>query len=179
MSALKETRLSGEQIFKGTLLDVRRDRVRLPDGRESVREYIVHPGAVVMIPLLPDGKLGLIRQYRYSMGQEQVELPAGKLGGGEDPLESARRELEEEIGYRAGKLTCLSEIHPCIGYSNERMWLFLAEELEKSRPDNDHDEFIELLPTPLPRAVEMVWEGVITDMKTIIGILWARRILAP
>ncbi|NOZ03878.1 MAG: NUDIX hydrolase [FCB group bacterium] len=177
MSKLKETRVSTKPVFKGRLLDVRLDEVRLPNGKNTTREYIIHPGAVVMIPVLPDGNIVLIRQYRYPMGREFIELPAGKLDPGESPRETADRELEEEIGYRAGKLTELVEIHPCIGYSNERMWLYLAEELVPTKTNTDHDEFIELLPMPVEKAVDMVWAGKITDVKTIIGILWADRLL--
>ena len=177
MSSLKETRLSTEQIYKGKLLDVWKDKVQLPDGKPSYREFIKHPGAVVIIPVLPDGKIGLIRQYRYPMGMEQIELPAGKLDESESHLVTAGRELEEEIGYKAGSLTELTEIHPCIGYSDERMWIYIAEQLKVTKTNTDQDEFIELMPTGLEEAVEMVWSGKITDVKTIIGILWAQRLL--
>lgn len=92
--------------------------------------------------------------------------------------ETVRRELQEETGFRAGKITRLTEIHPCIGYSDERMWLYLAEHLESVEVKRDEDEFIEVIPTPLQLAIEMVWDGRITDVKTIIGILWAERLLA-
>ena len=177
MSSLKETRLSTERIYKGRLLDVWKDKVELPNGQPSYREFIKHPGAVVIIPVLPDGKIGLIRQYRYPMGMEQIELPAGKLDESESHLVTAGRELEEEIGYKAGSLTEVTEIHPCIGYSDERMWIYLAEQLEVTKTNTDQDEFIELMPTELEEAVEMVWSGKITDVKTIIGILWAYRLL--
>ena len=177
MSSLKETRLSTERIYKGKLLDVWKDKVELPDGKSSYREFIKHPGAVVIIPVLPDGKIGLIRQYRYPMGMEQIELPAGKLDQSESHLVTAGRELEEEIGYKAGSLTEVTEIHPCIGYSDERMWIYIAEQLKVTKTNTDQDEFIELMPTELEEAVEMVWSGKITDVKTIIGILWAQRLL--
>jgi ADP-ribose pyrophosphatase len=111
------------------------------------------------------------------MGMEQIELPAGKLDESESPLVTAGRELEEEIGYKAGSLTEVTEIHPCIGYSDERMWIYLAEQLKVTKTNTDQDEFIELMPTELEEAVEMVWSGKITDVKTIIGILWAQRLL--
>ena len=135
------------------------------------------PTTVVIIPVLPDEKIGLIRQYRYPMGMEQIELPAGKLDESEPHLVTAGRELEEEIGYRANRLTFLANIHPAIGFANENMWLYLAEDLEKTEPILDNDEFIELIPTKLVDAVEMVWCGDITDVKTIIGLLWAQRLL--
>jgi ADP-ribose pyrophosphatase len=177
MSNLKETCLSSEHIYKGKFLDVWKDKVELPNGKTSSREYIKHPGAVVIIPVLPDGKIGLIRQYRYPMGMEQIELPAGKLDKNEDHLDTAKRELEEEIGYRANSMKEITEIHPCIGYSDERMWIYLAEELTHTKTNQDLDEFVELMPTELIDSVEMIWSGKITDVKSIIGILWANRLL--
>lgn len=174
---MKETKLSETHIYKGTLLDVWRDEVRLPDDRTSIREYIKHPGAVVILPVLPDNKIVFIRQFRYSVGKEFIELPAGKLDPGENRKDSARRELKEETGYRAEKWTELTEIHPCIGYSDESIWLFLAEDLTASQQQMDHDEFIEIIPTTLDDAVEMVKSGEITDAKTIVGILWANSYL--
>ena len=177
MSNLKETCLSSEHIYKGEFLDVWKDKVELPNGKTSSREYIKHPGAVVIIPVLPDGKIGLIRQYRYPMGMEQIELPAGKLDKNEDHLDTAKRELEEEIGYRANSMKEITEIHPCIGYSDERMWIYLSEGLTYIKTNQDLDEFVELMPTELSNSVEMVWSGKITDVKSIIGILWANRLL--
>ena len=125
--------------------------------------------------LLPDGKIALIRQYRYPVQSEVIELPAGKLNKGEKPEACALRELEEEIGYRTNKLTFLTHIHPAIGFANEKMWIYLAEELKKTDSKLDDDEFLELIPTSLNDAVEMVWSHEITDVKTIIGLLWVER----
>ena len=177
MSNLKGTKLSSEIIFQGRLLDVRKDEVLLPNGKTSTREWINHPGAVCIIPILPNGKIALIRQYRYPVQSEMIELPAGKLDKGEKPEKCAKRELIEEIGYRSNKLTFLSHIHPAIGFANEKMWIFLAEDLEKTESKLDEDEFIELIPTNLENALEMIWSGKITDVKTIIGLLWAKRFL--
>ncbi len=177
MSKLKETQLSTEKIYKGILLDVRRDKVSLPNGKTSTREWIKHPGAACMIPVLPDGKIALIKQYRYPVQAEMIELPAGKLDAGETPEVCARRELEEEIGYSAGKLTFVCNIHPAVGFASEKMWIYLAEDLTKTIENTDHDEFVELMPTFLEDALKMVWKGIITDVKTIIGILWAERLL--
>ncbi|MBT3299426.1 MAG: NUDIX hydrolase [Candidatus Marinimicrobia bacterium] len=178
MSDLKEIRLSSEIIFQGRLLDVRKDIVELPNGKTSTREWINHPGAVCIIPILPDGKLALIRQFRYAVQKEMIELPAGKLDKDENPEDCAVRELEEEIGYRAKTLTFLTNIHPAIGFANEKMWLYLGEDLEKTDKNCDEDEFIELMPTTLKDALQMVWDGEITDVKTVIGILWAEKILS-
>ena len=176
MSRLKETKISSEQKFSGRLIDLYLDQVELPNGKTSTREWIDHPGAVCLIPILPDGKICLIRQFRYGPGEEFIEIPAGKLDAGEAPLDCAYRELEEETGYRTNKLTFLTNIHPAIGFSNEKMWMYLAEELELSKKKLDEDEFLELLPTPLNKALEWVFSGKITDVKTIIGIMWMKEL---
>ena len=175
MTDLKEKKRSSEIMFQGRLLDVRRDEVVLPNGNTSTREWINHPGAVCCVPILPDGRIGLIRQFRYPVNQEMIELPAGKLNTGEKPEICAVRELEEEIGYKPDKLTFLTHIHPAIGFANEKMWLYLAEDLVMTEPNLDMDEFLELIPTKLDDALEMVWNGKITDVKTIIGLLWVER----
>jgi len=176
MSRLKETKISSEQKFSGRLIDLYLDQVELPNGETTTREWIDHPGAVCLIPILPDGKICLIRQFRYGPGEEFIEIPAGKLDAGEAPLDCAYRELEEETGYRTNKLTFLTNIHPAIGFSNEKMWMYLAEELELSKKKLDEDEFLELLPTPLNKALEWVFSGKITDVKTIIGIMWMKKL---
>ena len=176
MSDLKEYKLSSKIIHQGRLLDIRRDDVRLPNGKTTTREWIKHPGAACIVPILPDGQIALIRQYRYPVSQEMIELPAGKLDPGESPEECAKRELEEEIGYKTGKLTYLTHIHPAIGFASEKMWLYLAEELEKTERNTDHDEFVELIPATVSNAVSMVWDRKITDVKTIIGILWLDKL---
>jgi len=178
MSKLKETQKSSEKIFSGKLIDLYFDHVELPNGKSSTREWINHPGAVCIIPILPDGNLCLIRQYRYGPRDEFIEIPAGKLDTGEDPLVCAKRELQEEIGYIAGKLTFLTNIYPAIGFSNEKMWMYLAEDLQLSNQSLDQDEFLELLPLSLEEAIDLIKQGKITDVKTIIGILWLDRFLS-
>ncbi len=175
MSSLKKTKITNEQKFSGRLIDLYLDQVELPNGETTTREWIDHPGAVCLIPILPDGKICLIRQFRCGPGEEFIEIPAGKLDAGEAPLDCAYRELEEETGYRTNKLTFLTNIYPAIGFSNEKMWMYLAENLVASTNNLDKDEFLELLPTPLDEALEWVWSGKITDVKTIIGILWAQK----
>jgi len=178
MSKLKETQKSSEKIFSGKLVDLYFDHVELPNGKSSTREWINHPGAVCIIPILPDGNLCLIRQYRYGPRDEFIEIPAGKLETGEDPLVCAKRELQEEIGYIAGKLTFLTNIYPAIGFSNEKMWMYLAEDLQLSNQSLDQDEFLELLPLSLEEAIDLINQGKITDVKTIIGVLWLDRFLS-
>ena len=178
MSKLKETQKSSEKIFSGKLIDLYFDHVELPNGKSSTREWINHPGAVCIIPILPDGNLCLIRQYRYGPRDEFIEIPAGKLDAGEDPLVCAKRELKEEIGYIAGKFTFLTNIYPAIGFSNEKMWMYLAEDLQLSNQSLDQDEFLELFPLSLEEAINLINQGKITDVKTIIGILWLDRFLS-
>ena len=178
MSKLKETQKSSEKIFSGKLIDLYFDHVELPNGKSSTREWINHPGAVCIIPILPDGNLCLIRQYRYGPRDEFIEIPAGKLDTGEDPLVCANRELQEETGYIAGKLTFLTNIYPAIGFSNEKMWMYLAEDLQLSNQSLDQDEFLELLPLSLEEAIDLINQGKITDVKTIIGVLWLDRFLS-
>ncbi|MFQ6614198.1 MAG: NUDIX domain-containing protein [Fidelibacterota bacterium] len=173
----KEVQESTTRIFKGKLLDVRLDTVKLPDGRTATREYIVHQGAVVMIPVLPDGKIVLVKQYRYPVGQVMIEFPAGKLDPGEDYLTTAERELMEEIGYRPQRMTLLGELNPCVGYSNERLGIVLAEDLVADSAPGDDDEWIEILPMTIEQALALVWDGSITDSKTVAGLLWAQKVL--
>ena len=174
---MKEKTKSSGIVFQGKLLDVRRDIVILPNGANGIREWIKHPGAVCCIPILPNGKIALIRQYRYSVRKMMIELPAGKLDENEAPEDCAIRELEEEIGYKANKITFLTNIHPAIGFADEKMWIYFAEDLEKTNQKLDSDELIEIIPTKLEDALEMVWNGEITDVKTIIGLIWADKVL--
>ncbi len=176
MSDLKEDKISSTQIFSGKLIDLYLDNVRLPNGKQSTREGLDHPGAVCLVPILNNGDILLIRQFRYGPREEFIEIPAGKLDKNEEPLKCGLRELEEETGYKSNKLTFLTNIHPAIGFSNEKMWMYLAEELELSEKKLDDDEFLELLPTPLNVALEWVFSGKITDVKTIIGILWMKEL---
>ena len=177
MTYLEEKTIKAETVYEGTFLTLKRDKILLPNGNTSTREWIKHPGAVCCVPILPNGKIVLIRQYRYAVKEEMIEIPAGKLDQNEIPEKCALRELEEEIGYRANKLTLLANIHPAVGFTNEKMWLYLAEGLVKTKQSLDADEFLSLFPTKLNKAVDMVWSGKITDVKTIIGILWAQRTL--
>ena len=176
MTDLKESMITTEVVYKGGFLDVRRDEVLLPNGETGTREWINHPGAVVIIPILPNGEIALIKQFRYAAGSEFIELPAGKLDEGEEPKACALRELEEEIGYRAERMQFIANIYPAIGFANEIMSIYLAESLKKTNYNRDKDEFIELIPTKMEEALNLVWENKITDVKTIIGLLWLKRI---
>ena len=177
MSDLKEKKINSKIVYSGDFLDVRKDDIILPNGKTSSREWINHPGAVVVIPILPNGDIAMIRQFRYSVGEEFIELPAGKLDKGETPEECAKRELEEEIGFKTNKLNFIATIHPAIGFANEKMSIFLAKDLIKTQDNRDVDEFLELMPTTLDKALNLVWSNKITDVKTIIGILWYQKIV--
>ncbi len=174
---LTETQISTTQLVDGELLKAWRDEVRLPNGRTAVREYVRHPGAVVMVPLFPDGATILVRQFRYPVGRAFVELPAGKLDAGESTESAARRELAEEVGYKPGRLRKIAEYYPCIGYSDEKMWLYLADELTPVDHNRDDDEFLDILRLPFSTAVDMARYGEISDMKSIAGLLLADHFL--
>jgi ADP-ribose pyrophosphatase len=175
---LFESPIESTVVFQGRLLHVRSDRVRLPNGGEHVREYIRHPGAVATIAVLDNGNLLFERQFRYPLQRVMLELPAGKIDPGEDLLACARRELREETGYEAARWQHLGRIHPCIGYSDERIELFLAQGLRHVGAALDEGELIEVIELPLPAALAAVRDGRITDGKTVAGLFWAQQALA-
>jgi ADP-ribose pyrophosphatase len=168
---LTEHFISGERVYDGALLKVHRDRVRLPDGAEGVREYIRHPGAVAVVPLFDDGRVLLERQFRYPHRREFIEIPAGKLEPGEPHLDTAKRELLEETGYTAAEWTRLGVIHPAIAYTDEAIELFLAKGLLKDTRWLDRGEFLELVVVDFSSAIEMIRDGRITDAKSVAALL--------
>jgi ADP-ribose pyrophosphatase len=172
---LKEHFVSGELVFDGALLKVRRDVVRLPDGSQGVREYIRHPGAVAIVPLFDDGRVLLERQFRYPHGREFIEIPAGKLEPGEPPLETAKRELLEETGYAAAEWKRLAVIHTAIAYTDEAIEIFLAKKLTLSARKLDVGEFLETFVVPFDEAIAMIRDGRITDAKSVAGLLWVDK----
>ena len=174
-SHLREAEIASESVFDGVLLKVRRDSVRLPDGNTSLREYIRHPGAVVVLAFLANGNLLFERQFRYPLRQVFLELPAGKIDPGEALIDTAQRELREETGYRADTWEHLGVMHPCIGYSDERIEIFLATGLHHVGHAWDEGEFLEITHMPLAEARAAVFDGRITDAKTITALFWAER----
>lgn len=175
---LTETCISSETLVEGKLLLAKRDRVRLPNGNETEREYIVHPGAVLVIPVLADGRLVMERQFRYPLRQTFIELPAGKIDPGEDPLDTGKRELLEETGYTARQWQFLTTLHPCIGYSNEVIHIYLAQDLTLGQHKRDEDEHLEIFSMSLPEAMEAMRCGEIGDGKTMIALFWAEKYLS-
>jgi ADP-ribose pyrophosphatase len=175
---LKETKIDGELAYDGNFLKVSRDRVKLPDGKITQREFIRHPGAVVILPLFDDGRVLLERQFRYPNGQVFIEFPAGKIDPGEESLACAKRELEEETGYTATDWHFVCTIHNAIAYSDEHLDLFLARGLTAGDAKLDDGEFLETFTATIPEMLEMVKRGDITDVKTVIGTFWLEKIAA-
>lgn len=174
---MSEQQLASKTIFQGKLLHVVSDIVRMPDGREATREYIRHPGASMIIALADEKTIVLERQYRYPLGRHFIELPAGKIDPGEDPLNTAKRELREECGYEARNWRHLTTLHPCIAYANERIELYLARDLNPVERQLDDGEFLEVLHVPVTEALAWVRDGRITEAKAVTGLLWAEKIL--
>jgi ADP-ribose pyrophosphatase len=169
---LVEHRLDSQVQLEGSFLTVCLDRVRLPDGSEATRQYIRHPGAVAVVPLLDDGRILLVRQYRYPVQQIMVELPAGKIDAGEAPLDCARRELLEETGHRAGEWARAGRFRNAAAYSTEAMEIWFARGLVPGPQRLDAGEFVELCPATMAEFEAMARAGEVGDMKTMIGLQW-------
>jgi len=177
LSNLKEQKISSEMIYRGKILNLRVDTVRLPNGNQSRREVVEYSGAVAIVALVNDDEVLMVRQFRYPAGREFIEIPAGKLEPGEMPLDCAKRELWEETGARAGKWEELCTFYSTPGFSTEKMHLFIASDLSFEEQHLDEDEFVELQKVSLNNALQMIREGKIYDAKTIVGILAAKDAL--
>lgn len=173
---LVETKVTSETVFAGKLLHVRRDTVRLPNGSLATREHIVHPGAALVVPVLPDGQLVVERQFRYPLDRVFIEFPAGKIDPGETAQDTARRELREEAGFEATRFTELGTIHTLISYTNEQIELFVAEGLSHVGARLDEGEFLDIVTMGLDEMLTALDRGDITDAKTVAALLlYARR----
>ena len=174
---LTETRLSSQEILRGDFLHARRDTVRLPDGSEATREYIIHPGAVMIIAQFDDGRVVLERQYRYPVQSVMIEFPAGKLDIGEEVLACAQRELLEETGYSARQWARAGLMHPVISYSTEFIDIWFARGLSLGERKLDAGEFLDVFSATPDELLGWCGTGRVTDAKTLTGMLWLQNVL--
>lgn len=172
---LREETIASTQVYRGHFLDVRSDKVRLPDGGTAGREYVVHPGAVMVVPLLDDGRVVIERQWRYPLARVMLEFPAGKLDPGEPPLQCAVRELIEETGYRAAEWARAGILHNAIAYSNEGIEVWFARGLSAGARQLDAGEFLEVGIASQAELEDLARRGELTDAKTLIGLLWLQN----
>ncbi len=175
---LIEVKTGSEELLKGRLLHAFRDTVHLPDGQTTTREYLVHPGAVMVVPLLDDGRVVLERQYRYPLQRVMIEFPAGKLDPGEDVLACAQRELLEETGYSAAEWARAGVLHPCIGYSTEFIEIWFARGLSLGARQLDAGEFLEVFAATPAELLQWCREGRVTDAKTLTAALWLQNLMS-
>ena len=172
---LREHGRGGRVLAKGNFLEVRRDDVQLPDGSAATREYVVHPGAVAIVPMLDDGRLVMERQFRYPVGRVLLEFPAGKIDPGESTLACAQRELIEETGYRAREWAFAGVWHNAAAYSTEGIEIWFARGLSLGERRLDPGEFIELCLMSEPELDRCAAAGQLSDMKTLIGLMWLQK----
>lgn len=175
---LKEETIGGEVLLDGNFLHARRDTVRLPDGASATREYVIHPGAVVVIPMLDDGRVVLERQYRYPIGQVMIEFPAGKLDTGEAPLMCGKRELLEETGYTASEWAHAGAMHLAVAYSTEIIHIYFARGLSLGERQLDHGEFLDVFTATPAELLSWCRDGTLTDAKTLTCALWLQNVLS-
>ena len=175
---LRESTVEQAVVFEGNFLKVRRDVARLPDGSTASREFVLHPGAAAMVPIGADERILVERQFRYAMGEIYVEIPAGKLDAGENSLQTARRELQEETGYTAKQWAHLTRIHPAIGFSNEVMDLYLARDLALTGRQLDVEEFLEIEWVTLGWLMDELRSHRLPDVKTQLAVHWLDRLFS-
>ena len=166
-----ETMLESKEIFAGRVIRVTYDTVRLENGNTSTREVVHHHGGACILPVDEAGNVYLVRQFRYAIGEEIWELPAGKLEAGEDPFEAAKRELGEECGLTAEHFEDLGVVYPTVGYDSERIYIWAATGLHPAAQHLDEDEFLDVVKMPLEKALALVLDGTIRDSKTQVGLM--------
>lgn len=171
---LAEETLESRLVYEGRFLRIYEDTVRCPDGHVAPREYLRHPGAVMVVPVLDDGRLVLERQFRYPLGRSLIEFPAGKIDPGEDILACAQRELREETGYTARQWTYLGGFHNAVGYCDEKIEVYLARGLTLEMAASDDGEVLEIFTATLDELLGWIAAGTVTDVKTIVGAYWLR-----
>ncbi len=174
---LEEELVKSELILKGNWLKVQRDEVRLPDGTLSFREYILHPGASLILPVLDDGRLVMIEQYRHPVKKIFLEFPAGKIDQGETSLQAAHRELKEEVGAESKNIKLMTQIHPVIGYGDEIIDLYLAKDLSFGEAQPDEGELLNIVEIDFVEAFQLLQQGKISDVKTAMALFWYEKIL--
>jgi len=175
--AYEEKKISGETLFQGVIVTLRRDKVELVNGREAMREVVEHPGGVGIVAVDGDRNVYMVRQYRYPIERELWEIPAGKLEYGEDPLACAVRELSEETGLTAGRMIPLGAIYPSPGYCKETLYVYLALDLDRGQAHLDPDEFLDVAKVPMDELVRQIMADELRDGKTVMGILKAKLLL--
>lgn len=175
---LKEEKIGGELLVQGNFLHARRDTVKLPDGKVATREYVIHPGAVVVVPLLDNGEVVLERQYRYPVAHVMTEFPAGKLDAGEGPLLCGQRELREETGYTAAEWAYAGLMHLAVGYSTEIIHVYFARGLSLGERKLDEGEFVDVFSASPQTLVDWCRDGTVTDAKTMTCVLWLQNVQA-
>lgn len=168
---LKEKLIDVQTVYEGSFFDIKVDTVKLPNGQKATRDILVHNGASTVLPIDKDGNIILVRQYRDAIKETILETPAGKLKLGEDPKQAAKRELEEEIGYKAGKIEEYGNFYPAVGYSSEKIYIYKASELTLSKQNLDDDEFVNVERFSPKLLKEMILKGEIEDSKTAFIIL--------
>jgi ADP-ribose pyrophosphatase len=175
---LKEHTVGREELLRGHFLHIVRETVRLPDGGSAIREFVLHPGAVAVVPLLDDGRIVLERQYRHPTGRVMVEIPAGKLDSGEQPLVCGQRELLEETGYVAREWAYAFTMYPTVAYSDEAIEIWFARGLVQRGAQLDHGEFLEVITATPEEFIGWCRDGRIQDSKTLASALWVQNVLS-
>jgi ADP-ribose pyrophosphatase len=169
--------IESEQKYEGVVFGVTKDRIQTDAGAVIVRDVVRHPGGAGGLPMLEDGRVLLVRQYRHPAGKQILEIPAGKLERGESPADCAAREIEEEIGYHTGRIEKLAEFYSTPGFCEEKLYIYLATQLKQTKQTLDHDEEVVIVALPLDEAVQMAEQGEIEDSKTIIALLLAKKLI--
>ncbi len=172
---LYEEKISSKELFKGEILSLYFDKVKLPNGKIATREKVSHPGAVGIVPINKKNQVILVKQYRYPISKVLIEIPAGKLDKLETPIECAKRELEEEVGVIGTNFQLLAKIYTSPGFSDELMYIYMITDFIEQGNNPEHDEFLKILKVDLNECLEMIYSGKICDAKSIIGILMAKQ----